>query len=130
MLLCHDGEISSSVVFIIITIKKRGCGGGSVMWVCASLGCKARIGVYCCSCPMWVFALLSVLHQCLTLMSVSYGLHVLPVLCSCGDPCVQSVGSGLFVCARIHIFIPGAALCFCSVMCSSSVRNPIPSGNC
>jgi len=29
MLLCHDGEISSSIVFIIITSsKRRGCGGG------------------------------------------------------------------------------------------------------
>jgi len=66
MLLCHDGEISSSVVLIIITsIKRRGCGGGggvSVMWVCARLGCKARVGVYLCSCPVWVSGLLSVLH--------------------------------------------------------------------
>jgi hypothetical protein len=30
MLLRHDGEFSSSVVFIIITIKRRGCGG--VLW--------------------------------------------------------------------------------------------------
>ena len=73
MLLCHDGEISSSVVFIIIIIKRRGCGGGSMMWTCASLGCKARIGVYRCSCPMWVCGSLSVLPRCLTLMSVSYG---------------------------------------------------------
>ena len=28
MLLCHDCEISSSVVFIIIIIKRRGCGVG------------------------------------------------------------------------------------------------------
>jgi len=34
MRLCNDGEISSSVVFIIITIKRHGCGGGGpVMWV-------------------------------------------------------------------------------------------------
>ena len=46
MLLCHVGEISSSMVFIVITIKRRGCGGVSVMWVCASLGCNARVGVY------------------------------------------------------------------------------------
>ena len=59
MRLRDDGEISSSVVLIIITIKRRGCGGrgGSVMWVCASLGCKARVGVYRCSCPMWVSGL-------------------------------------------------------------------------
>jgi len=36
MLLSNDGEISSAVVFIIITIKRHGCGGRgfSVMWVC------------------------------------------------------------------------------------------------
>ena len=28
--------------------------------------------------------------------------HVLPILCSCGDPCVQSVGSGFLVCTRVH----------------------------
>jgi len=76
MLLYHDGEISSSVVFIIITIKRHGWGGRggvSVMWVCASLRCKARVSVYLCSCPMWFSGLLSVLPRCLTLMSVSYG---------------------------------------------------------
>ena len=31
--LCNDGEISSSVVLIITTIKRRGWGGCSVMWV-------------------------------------------------------------------------------------------------
>ena len=43
MRLCHDGEISSYVVFIIITIKTRGWGGGggTVMWVCASLGVQS-----------------------------------------------------------------------------------------
>ena len=80
MLLCHVGEISSSVVFIIIiiTTKRRGCSGWgwgvvSVMWVCASLGCEARVGVYRCICPVWVSGLLSVLHRCVSLMSVSYG---------------------------------------------------------
>jgi len=45
MLLCHDGEILSSVVFIIITIKRRGCGGGGVpvMWVCASFGVQSSL---------------------------------------------------------------------------------------
>ena len=33
MRLCKDGEISSSVVLIITTIKRRGWGGYSVMWV-------------------------------------------------------------------------------------------------
>ena len=33
MPLCNDGEISLSVVLIITTIKRRGCGGGSAMWV-------------------------------------------------------------------------------------------------
>ena len=34
MRLCKDGEISSSVVSVIITIKRPGCqGGGSVMRV-------------------------------------------------------------------------------------------------
>ena len=28
MWLCNDGEISSSVVLIITTIKRHGCGGG------------------------------------------------------------------------------------------------------
>ena len=50
-----------------------GGGGVSVMWVCASLRCKARVSVYLCSCPMWFSGLLSVLPRCLTLMSVSYG---------------------------------------------------------
>jgi len=56
MRLCNDGEFSSFVVFIIIiTIKRRDFeGGGFVMWVCTSLGCKARVGVYRCSCPVWV----------------------------------------------------------------------------
>ena len=54
MRLCNDGEISS-VVFI--TVKRRGYGGVSVMWVCASLGCKVRVGVYRCSCPVWVSGL-------------------------------------------------------------------------
>ena len=31
MQLCNDGEISSSVVLIITTIKRRGCGGGGVL---------------------------------------------------------------------------------------------------
>jgi len=35
------------------------------MWVGASLGCKACLGVYHCSCPMWVSGLLS--HQRYTL---------------------------------------------------------------
>jgi len=30
-LLCHDGEMSSSVVFIIITIKRRDCEGEGVL---------------------------------------------------------------------------------------------------
>jgi len=34
MMLCHDGEVSSFVIFINITVKRRGCEGGrSVMWV-------------------------------------------------------------------------------------------------
>jgi len=57
-------------------------GGVSVLWVCASLGCKAYVGVYRCSCPMCIAGLLPVLHWCLSLMSVSDGLSVLPVLCS------------------------------------------------
>ena len=36
MLLRHDGEISSSVVFIIITINRRGEGGG---------GCLCDVGM-------------------------------------------------------------------------------------
>jgi len=48
-------------------------GGVPVMWVGASLGCKACLGVYHCSCPMWVSGLLSIIYRCLTLMSVSYG---------------------------------------------------------
>ena len=75
MLLCHDGEISSSVVLLLLLLRDVAVGVGvSVMWVCASLGCKARVGVYRCSCPMWVSGFLSVLHRCLTLMSVRYGL--------------------------------------------------------
>jgi len=45
-----------------------GGGGehGTVMWVCASLGCSAHMGsisYICSSCPMWVSSLLSVLHR-------------------------------------------------------------------
>ena len=29
--LCNDGEISSSVVLVITTIKRRGLGGGEVL---------------------------------------------------------------------------------------------------
>jgi hypothetical protein len=105
MLLCHDGEISLSVVLIIIsTIKRRGCVGGSVMWVCVSLGCKARVGVYRCSCPVWVSCLLSVLSRCLTLMSISCGFRgegqnnkmvcVCVCVCVCvGSPKEQRIGS-------------------------------------
>jgi len=69
MRLCHDGEISPYLVFIIITIKRRrwgGGGGGTVMWVCTSLGCKARAGSISYirnSCPVWVSSLLPVLHR-------------------------------------------------------------------
>ena len=111
---------------LLLLLRDVALGGCSVTWVCASLGFKARVCVYRCICPVWVSGLFSVLHLCLSLMSVSYGLPVLPILCSCGDPCVQSVGSGLLVCARVHVFIPGAALCFCSVVCSSSVRESNP----
>jgi len=31
MRLCKDGEISSSVVLVVTTIKKRGLGGGGVL---------------------------------------------------------------------------------------------------
>ena len=40
-------------------------GGGSVMRVCAGLGCKARVGFVSyirSSCSVWVSSLLSVLH--------------------------------------------------------------------
>jgi len=96
-----------------------GEGGGFVMWVCAGFGCKVRVSVYRCCCPVWVSGLLSVLHRCISLMSVSYGFcgkeknnkvlwvgnscdesrlsgnqksvltRVLPILCYCGDPCVK-----------------------------------------
>ena len=33
MRLCKDGEISSSMVLVITTIKRRGWVGGSIMWV-------------------------------------------------------------------------------------------------
>ena len=44
MQLCKEGEISSSVVLIITTIKRHGCGGRSVMWVLCWLGvqCSRR----------------------------------------------------------------------------------------
>jgi len=42
------------------------------MWVSASLGCNARVGVYFrCSCPMRDSGLLSVHHRCLSSKSVS-----------------------------------------------------------
>jgi len=45
MWLCHDGEISLSVIFVIV--KRWRCGGGELGSVtCASLECKARVGVY------------------------------------------------------------------------------------
>ena len=41
--LCNDGEISSSVVFIVTTIKRLGwgVGGCSVMWVLCRLGVQS-----------------------------------------------------------------------------------------
>jgi len=41
MRLCNDGEISSSEVLIITTIKRRGCGGG----VFSNVGIVLRWGV-------------------------------------------------------------------------------------
>jgi len=38
-----------------------------------------------------------------------------------GNPCVQSDYSRLLVCVRVHVFISGAALRFCRVMCCSIV---------
>jgi len=38
-----------------------------------------------------------------------------------GNPCVQSDCSQLLVCALVQVFIPGAALLFCRVMCCSIV---------
>jgi len=58
---------------------------------CASLGCKARVGSISYirrSCPVWVSSLLSVLHRW---WAFSYGLCMLPILCSNGNPCAQSV---------------------------------------
>ena len=37
----------------------------------------------------------------------------------CGNPCVQPHCSRFLVRARVHVFIPGAALCFCRIMCCS-----------
>ena len=76
---------------MIFVIDKR-LGGrgvlGSVM--CASLGCKARVGVYS---PLSYVGLrpLSVLFRCLMLKGFIYGLCVLSILCFYGDLCVQSV---------------------------------------
>ena len=42
MWLCHDGEISLSGIFVIV---KRCGGGGLASVMCASLWCKARVGV-------------------------------------------------------------------------------------
>jgi len=57
------------VIFIICIKGGGGLGGGgrcgTVMWVCATLGCKARVGSISyirSSCPVWVSSLLSVLH--------------------------------------------------------------------
>ena len=38
-----------------------------------------------------------------------------------GNPCVRSDCSRLLVCACVHVFIPGAALRFCRVVCCSIV---------
>ena len=52
MRLCNDGEISSSVVSIITTIKRRDWGGGGVVVVFCNVGivliwgCNAHVGVY------------------------------------------------------------------------------------
>ena len=71
MWLCHDGEISSSVIFV--NVKRYGWGGGGVGSVMfASLGCKARVGVY--SLLSYVgLQLLSVLFRWLMLKSFGYG---------------------------------------------------------
>ena len=43
--LCNDGEISSSVVLIITTIKRRGWEGGGFFSV-GTVGCNALVDVY------------------------------------------------------------------------------------
>jgi len=50
-------------------------GGGTVMWVCASLGCKARVGCVSyilSSCSVWVsgFSLMSIAGERLAMGSV------------------------------------------------------------
>ena len=72
MRLCNDGEISSSVVLIITTVKRRGWGVLQCGY-CTDLACNARVSVYFrCSCPMRDSSLLSIHHQCLSSMSVTY----------------------------------------------------------
>ena len=105
-------------------------GGGSVMWVCADLGCKARVGSISyirSSCSVWVSSLLSVLHWCLSLESVSYGLCMLPILSSCGNPCAQSVFPIVCACMSSILGLRSASLALCVVV---RCRHPIPSGIC
>jgi len=70
MRLCHDSEISLSVVLLLLLLLRdvgEGGGGcGTVMWVRASLGYKARVGSISYirnSCLLWVSSLLFLLHR-------------------------------------------------------------------
>jgi len=133
MQLCHDGETSSSVVFIIITIKRRRWGGGGLLWCGYALACGAKL--------VWVLFLIFVAAvlcgfpvYCLSFIDVyrwwafSYGLCMLHILCSYGNPCTQSV---LFpiVCACMSSFLGlhSASVALCVAV---RYRYPIPSGAC
>jgi len=71
MRLCNDGEISSSVVLIITTIKR--CGWVSLMWVLCWLGvqcscrCLFSVAAVLCGIPAYCLSIINVL----SLMSVS-----------------------------------------------------------
>ena len=127
MRLCHDGEISSYVVFIIIiiTIKIRRLreGGGVVLWCGYALAWGAGFA--------WVLFLIfvaAVLCGFHRWWAFSYGLCMLPILYSYGNPCAQSL---LFpiVCAWMSSILglrsTSVALCV-----AVHYKYPIPSGTC
>ena len=62
MRLCNDGEISSSVVLIIINIKRRGWGGG----VFCNVGIVLTWGAETCSCYHPLINIIRNLSQYLT----------------------------------------------------------------